>query len=258
MAAHRVSGMACWRRGDLPQAAVHERAVLEIAEREGTAVEQGHALIDMANVIEPADEASLTLALGLYERAAKLFQESENHLALARVRMNRAVTEWEAGRTEEALTDFTLGTEAAERAHSPRWIGWCQFNLAQMHADLGRTPQARAALERASRVLAPLGDVSAEQQMWMARGMIDQAEKSFDSAEEHYQRSLKMAQDRRLPSDSAEVLLRLAELSRDRGDLPEARRRILQALDAKLLEYRPDFRARVGALQRALEEPPPP
>jgi len=256
MAAHRVSGLACWRRGALKQAAEHQRAVLEIAEREGTPLEQGHALVDVANVIEPSDAQSLQLSLELYGRAAELFAQGENHVALARVRMNRAVTLWEAGRTDEALKEFELAIRAAEAAHSPRWIGWCEFNLAQMQAELGQTAVARTALERAVRVLAPVGDLSAEQQIWMARGMIDHAEGAYDAAEANYQKSLEMARDRHVRADSAEVELRLAWLSHDRGNDLEARARLAGALADGLLEYRPDFRGRVAGLERAIREAP--
>lgn len=252
MAAHRLIGLACWRRGDLPLASTHLRVVLDLAEREGTAVEQGHALVDVANVIEPSDEANLQLALRFYDQAAALFAEANSPIALARVRMNRAVLEWEGGHTSAALTDFNLAIEAAERAHSARWIGWCQFNLAQMQADIGQTQLARAAVERASRVLEPIGDKTAEQQIWMARGMIDQADRAYDSAESDYQMSLKLAREQKAVSDSSEVLLRLALLAHDRGDDEAARTRLSEALQSGVLEYRPDFAPKVTKLREAL------
>jgi len=261
MAAHRVSGLASWRRGDRAQAENHLRAALEIAERDGTPLEQGHALVDVANVTVPTDPVTLAAVLELYDRAASLFAAGENHVAIARVRMNRSMAEWEAGATDASLRDLRLAIESSERAHSPRWVGWCEFNLAELEAELGRTDSARAALERAVRVLTPVGDALAEQQILMARGMIDHADREYETAETHYQDSLVLARRLHTPSDISDVLLRMAQLSHDRGDDSSARDRLAAALASGLLDHHPNFAVRVAALERALASPsqsPPP
>ena len=255
MSAHRASGLAAWRRGDLPLAERHLRTVLEIADQAGTALEQGHALVDLANLTVPMDAASLQRTLDLYDQAAARFALGGSDLAIARVRMNRAVTQWQGGRPEPALREFGLATEAAERAHSARWIGWCQFNLAQLLVELGRTTEARAALERATRVLAPIGDATAEQQLWMTRGMVERAEHAFESAETDYQVSLRMAGEQHFLPDEAEVWFHLAELSRDQGDLEESRRRWLEAKARGILSFRPDFATRAAALEQSFPTP---
>jgi len=258
MAAHRVLGVVRWRRGDLRQAEKHHRAVLEIAEREGTPLEQGHALIDVANLLVPSARVRFEPALELYTRAADLFAKAEDFGARARVLMNRGVLEWMAGRTDDALQDLALAIEAAERSHSPRWIGYCHINLAQLQVELGRPELARPPLERAIRVLTPIGDGFAEQQIQMTRGMVAHAERSFDTAEEDYQESLRMARNLHLPSETAEILFRLAQLSHDRGNDAEARERLAEARASDLLDHRPDYAPRVAALDQSLAAPPDP
>jgi len=258
MAAHRVLGLAYWRRGDLGRAEVHQRAALEIAEQEGTPLEQGHALVDVANTMVRVGPARFDATLELYARAATLFADGEDHGARARVMMNRSVLEYGAGRVDEALADVTLAIDAAERSRSPIWIGYCHLNLAQWLAELGRTAEARAPLERAVQVLGPSGDRLGEEQIMMTRGMIAHADRRFDAAETSYQEALQLARSLHLTAEAAEMLLRLAQLSYDRGDDAEARQRLAEVRASTLLDHRPDFAPRVEALERSLASPPNP
>ncbi len=253
MAAHRVLGVVFWRRGDLPPAEAHQRAALEIAEREGTALEQGHALVDVANTMVPLGEARFEPALELYGRAADLFGTVEDHGARARVLMNQAVLEYGADRTDAAFRTIEVAIAAADRSRSPIWIGYCHLNLAQWHAELGRPERARPALERAVQALGPIGDRLGEQQIAMTRGLVAEAEGTLNDAETHYLDALARAREMRLGPEVSEMLFRLAGLSRRRGDLEEARDRLRDAEASGLLEHRPDFAARHATLAKALE-----
>ena len=252
MAAHRVLGVAFWRRGELQPAEVHQRAALEIAEHEGTPLEQGHALVDVANTMVPMGPTRVEPALDLYARAADLFRDVKDHGARARVLMNRAVLVYASGRTDAALEDIAVAIEAAERSRLPIWIGYCNLNLAQWRAELHQPSLAKPPLERAVEVLAPTGDRLADQQVAMTRGMVAQAEGAFDPAEAHYRDALALARELNLPSETSEMLLRLAQLSHERGNDPEARERLEEARQSGLLDHRPDLAARVDALARAL------
>ena len=252
LATHRVLGVAFWRRGDLARAESHQRAALEIAEREGSASEQGHALIDIANTMYPLGAERFDAALELYARAAELFRAVEDLGARARVLMNRAVLEYGAGRTAAALEDMAVAIETADRSRSPIWIGFCQLNLAQWLAELGRPAEARPALDRAVQALGPLGMKLAEQQLSMTRGMVSLAEGSLDVAETEFQDALARARALGLGSEVPEMWLRLAELSRRRGDLGAARERLAEAEKTGLLEQRPDLAVRHAELERAV------
>ena len=252
LAAHRVLGVVFWRRGELAPAEAHQRAALEIAERDGTPIEQGHALVDIANTMVPLGAARLETALELYARAAELFATVEDQGARARVLMNRAVLEYGAGRTEDALKDIAVAIETAERSRSPIWIGFCLLNWAQWLAELGRPSEARPALERAVHALAPLGTQLAEQQLAMTRGMVSLAEGSLGAAEEEFQDALDRARAMRLGSEVPEMWFRLAEVAYRAGDLDSARERLTEAEKMGLLEQRPDLTDRHAELERAL------
>ena len=252
MAAHRVFGMVSWRLGRYDEAETHQKLALEIAEREGTPLEQGQLLVDLGNTMFPLKSSRLDMTLELYARAAALFGPGGDYGAQARVMMNRSVTEYTAGRVDEAFTDLRTAIAVAERAHSPFWIGYCHFNLAQYEVEAGRVGEAREALERAVTVMHPLGDRFATQQIAMTEGMIAEAEREFDLAEAHYQKALALAREMAIPAELAEMLYRLVALSHNRGDDATARERLAIALEAGLRKHRPDLAARVDALERSI------
>jgi tetratricopeptide (TPR) repeat protein len=254
IAAHRVLGTVSWRLGRLSDAEAHQRAALAIAEREGTPAEIGHALIDLANSMVPEATDRLQPALALYSRAADLFAEEDDQGARARVLMNRAMMQYTAGRIAEALSDLQSAIAAAERSHSPVWIGYCFLNLAQIEAEQGRPVSARRALERCVEAIDPLGDRLASQQLAMTRGMVAEAEGSFDAAQIHYAESLQQAKELGTTAEAAESLVHLAHSARARGDLPSAREFLDEARATGALKHRPDLAVRVDELDAALRE----
>jgi len=258
MAAHRVLGVVHWRRGDLAQAETHHRAALEIAEHEGTPRELGHAMVDVAITISPRGPTRLEPALELLSRAADIFQQQEDYSARARVLMDRAVLEHEAGRIDASLKDITLAIEAAERSRSPIWVGYCFVNLAQWEAARGHPELARPALSRAVQALRPTGDRLGEQQIELARAMIAHSEGSYGVAEAGYQEALNQARALHLGTDQLEAWVRLAQLSHDRGDDAEARERIREIHSSGLLGHRADLAALVQHLERAVGTVSPP
>jgi tetratricopeptide (TPR) repeat protein len=252
MTAHRVLGVVYWRLGRLSDAEVHLRLALEIAEREGTPIEQGHALVDIANALLPRGEAQFAQALVLYERAAELFGTGQDLSARARVLMNRAVLLHSSGRSEEALEGLAGATEAAVRSRSPIWMGYCYLNVAQIQAELGHPDLCRPALERASALLLPLGDRLGAEQIALARGLLAEAEGAFDRAETNYQDALRQARELRAEPEVCELLFRLAHVAHARGDDSAARTQLAAARAAGIEQQRIDLAVRVAALDAAL------
>jgi tetratricopeptide (TPR) repeat protein len=252
MIAHRVLGIVCWRLGRFGDAEGHLRLALQIAESDGTPIEQGHALVDLANMVLEHDGAQFSQALQLYEKAAELFGSGQDLSARARVLMNRAELLRSAGRQDEALTGLGQAIEAAERSRSPIWIGFCYLNLALLHAELGHPEPARPALERAATLLLSLGDRLGPEQISLARGLLAEAEKNYDDAESYLTDALRQARELNAEPEVCEILFRLAHLAYSRGDLPGARTKLAVARAAGLEASRSDLAVRVAALDRAL------
>jgi len=252
--AHRVLGLVSWRLGRLEEAEAHQRTALDIAERDGTPSEVGHALIDLANAMVPEGAGRLDTALALYGRAAELFALQDDHGARARVLMNRAMLLYTSGRVDAALVDLHTAIGSAERSHSPVWIGYCYLNLAQIEAEQGRPLPARRALDRCVESINPLGDRLASQQLAMTRGMVAEAEGSLDGAEIHYAEALEQAKELGTTAEVAECLIHLAQLAHAQGDRPRTRERLDQARATGILEHRSDLNGRVQRLEAALAD----
>ncbi len=252
MTAHRVLGTVYWRLGRLAEAERHHRLALEIAEREGTTSERGHAMIDVANTMLLGDESLIPQALELYERAAELFGSGQDLGARARVLMNRAVLLYSSGRPEEALQGLDQAIDAAERSRSPIWIGYCYLNLALINAELGRAEKAGPALERAETLLTPLGDRLAPEQISLARGLLAEAERDFDRADAHLADALRRARELNAEPEVSEILFRLAHVAYSRGDPNAARAKLAEARAAGLATNRSDLAVRVAELDAAL------
>ena len=252
MTAHRVLGIAYWRLGRLEEAEHHLRLALEIAEREGSPIERGHALIDVANAMILGGEPRFLAALALYEQAAELFASGQDEMARARVLMNRAVLLYSTGRVAEALEGIRGAIEAAERSRSPIWVGYCYLNLGQMLAETGDPGRARPAIERAAAALLPLGDRLAPEQLALSRGLLAQAEGEFDAAEQHLNEALRLAEELKADPEVCEMQFRLADLAHRRGDDPTARTRMAAAHAAGIDRHRTDLAARIAELDRVL------
>jgi tetratricopeptide (TPR) repeat protein len=256
MTAHRVLGIVYWRLGRSADAETHLRLALKIAEQEGTPIEQGHALVDLANMALVHDGAQFSQALQLYEKAAELFGSGQDLSARARVLMNRAELLRSAGRHDEALEGIGQAIEAAERSRSPVWMGYCYLNLALLHAEHSDPGPARPALERAAALLLPLGDRLAPEQLSLARGLLAEAEKNYDAAETHLNEALRLARELNAEPEVCEILFRLAHLAYSRGDLPAARAKLAVARAAGLETSRSDLAVRLAALDTALAGSP--
>ena len=258
MEVYRVKGRCALRQSELAQAEAHHRNELEIAERSGTLYDQARALFNLASTMLVMGMARYDEAFDLFARAADRFGSGEDFGARASVLNNRALLEWtSAGRKDDALRDLTLALEAAERSRSRTRIGYILNNLAQLNVELGRVEPARSAFERAVRVLAPVGDEYMDQQLSMSRGMIAAKDGKFEAAEAAYQEALAQARNLHQPAETAEVMMRLAELAHDRGDDTSARRWMDESRANHLLDYRPDFSGRVQTLEAAIAGPRP-
>ncbi len=258
--AHRALGTLYWRLSDLTRAEHHQRAALAIAEREGNPHERGHALIDVANTLLPRGPQFVEATLALYEEAAGQFAQLDDPSASARVRMNRAVLLHRVGRTEEALRDIGLALDAAERSRSPIWIGYCLLNLGQWQAELGRTAAASELLDRAERTLKPTGDLLAEQQIQMIRGLIAEREGRLEDAERRFAESQESARRMGTKGEFAELLFRRARLAARCRDPERARRLLQEARASGVADHRTDLLPEIEKLEaeiRPSDDPPP-
>ena len=252
MAGHRVLGTVAWRRGEFDRAMGHQRAAVEICEREGSPLELGHALVDLANTLYPVGATQIDPALAIYNRAADLFATAGEFGARARVLMNQSVAEYHTGRPADAIRDLTKAIEAADRSRSPIWIGYCNLNLSQWQAELGHPELARPALARAHQVLDSIGDRLGDQQLAMTEGMIAEADQDWVGAEAHYRVALTKSRELRIAAEISEMLFRLAHLAAGQGRRADAHRWLVEARESGVANFRPDFAERLDQLEKSI------
>jgi tetratricopeptide (TPR) repeat protein len=248
LSAHRILGTAYWRLGEFARAEEHQRAALEIAEREGSPLELGHSLVDVANVLS-REPSRTEEALALYGRAADLFASADEQAARARALMNRAALEYTAGRVEDAFREIAVALDVAERSRTPVWICYCLINLAVWETDRRAVDAARDAADRASALAEAIGDPLAQLEIAIARGRIAELVGAYDEAEARLQEALTAGRTRQMPAEAAEALFRLAQLSNRRGDRDSARQRLTEAKEGHLVEFRPDLEPRIRELE---------
>jgi tetratricopeptide (TPR) repeat protein len=258
LAAHRVLGVVCWRLGDLSVAVEHQRSAISLAETVGTPSEKGHGMIDLANTYTLMGTAHYGEAATLYEQAAKIFAETGDPGARARVLMNRALLHHYGGEVERAVEVVREALAAAELSRSPIWIGYCCINLAQLQIELSRPAEATEAVDRAAGLLTPLGDHLADQQILMIRGMIAECGGDRRVAERRYRESLELAENLSLSAERVEVQYRLANLAYHHGDRALAARLLKLAWANGIDTLRSDLVPRARELRERLAGPDPP
>lgn len=252
LVAHRVLGVALWRLGQFDAAEAHQREEIALSETEAEGPERGHALIDLANTLVSQGPRRLDEALGLYESAARLLTDSRDDTARARVFMNLALLHHGRGDRTRGHESLDRALEAAERSHSPIWIGYCRLNRAQFLAEEGRGAEARDSLARAHALLDPLGDRFAHQQLTMIEGMIREAEGDLPGADTAYAEAVRAAEALHLEADGAEARFRRASLAARRGDYGLARRELGAAEAAGLARLKSDLAGEIERLTRIL------
>ncbi|MHB8352268.1 MAG: ATP-binding protein, partial [Thermoplasmata archaeon] len=252
LVAHRVLGVALWRLGQFSAAEAHQRQEIALSETEAEGPERGHALIDLANTLVSQGPARLDEALGLYEAAARMFTDSRDDTARARVFMNLALLHHGRGDRARGQESLDRALEAAERSHSPIWIGYCRLNRAQFLAEESRVPEARDSLGRAHAMLDPLGDRFAHQQLTMIEGMIREAEADLPGADAAYTEAELEAEALRLEAEGAEVKFRRARLAARRGEYALARRELAAAEAVGLARLKSDLAGEIERLTRTL------
>lgn len=252
LVAHRILGIAYWRVGNPEEGEKHLRAELALAEQQGDPREQGHAMIDLANVLLSAHRDRWPEARLLYERAEAIFSKTAEHAAQARAAMNLSLLLHTTGEHPADAEMLQRGLEAAELSRSRLWIGYCRLNEAQFRVEAGRSPEARRSLEAARSMIAPLGDQYAEMQIIMIEGMIEEAEGAISLAEARFAQAIEMATKLSLEPELAELTFRRARLALKAGRPADARRDLDAALAAGLSRHKAELLPEAEELGQAI------
>jgi tetratricopeptide (TPR) repeat protein len=160
----------------------------------------------------------------------------------------------------EAIDQYATAIRFAETAKDPRRIGWALYKTAELLRETGKAEAAAEMVQRACDLFVRIGDrvglsmsIKVRGQIAMDRGALDLAETDLEEA----QRTL---QGLKHTLEEIDVVLRLAQLSSRRGDVPGARRHATELERLNLSTVRPDLEPEFAQLRHSLAAvggPPP-
>ncbi len=157
-----------------------------------------------------------------------------------------------SSRLEESVEAFSEAVRLAEAAGDPRRVGWALFNWADILREAGRLEEAWERDLRARELLERIGDRFGLVQSLIVAGKIATAQREFDRAEAELLDAYRIVRELKAPADEVDVMLRLAQLSFARGDLPSARRRTEELERLNVRALRPDVVADFDELREAV------
>lgn len=240
--AHRLRGTVEFYRGRYPDAEKEYESSRVYFEKAQSPMDVVRSRISLANVktmTRPAPPVAEVEALyrGPIEELEARGEASE----AATAANNLALFYLEQVGLTEAIRQMDRALHLAERGKDPRMLGWCEFNMADLKLRLGELDQAEDLNRRARGHLERVGDKIALIQVALNEGRLLQARGDLSHAELALLDAYRQARDVSLEPDELEVLLRLCELSVQRGDYESARQKLLELESRSFRSIRPDM-----------------
>lgn len=218
---HRMLGQSLIRAGQPASAQRDIQAACDLADRLGLPVEQvrsRNALALLASSRGDVDEA-----IRLLEEAVQRIATLPEDEFIAGLMLNLGVTQFEAGRGDEATATFLATIDTAARVGSAQYEQWASNNLIELLVPAGRLTQARHYADRALLLARQRGDEVGEAYALSNVPQINAALGDLDGAVDLAQSALAAA--RRL--DHAELesltLCALGDLRLQQGRPQQAR-----------------------------------
>jgi tetratricopeptide (TPR) repeat protein len=255
IAIHQILGNCYRHLGEYDAAEEEQRAEIAAAERSGNAVELGHGLVDLANILlsRPGRERE---TVELFDRASRIFADAGDDAMVSWVYLLHAIYLKITEDLANGLAMIERACEVAHRSRSRRRIAYAEVNRAQFLVELGRAVEARKAWERGREALEPLGDRYATQQLKMTEGLVLEAEGDLDAAEALFDEAEREAKELALAAEIVEGTFRRAHLEYTRGRIPRARELLAQAKADGITALKIDVADEVRALEKLLAAAP--
>lgn len=249
-AIHRMRGEVAYFRGDYPASLEEHDRALALVEQGKDAREVARETVRRANVLAMID-GRLDEALATYRTASEELARQGDRGEAAYARLFLGVTLAQHGRLDASLRELEEALVLAEAGHDQRRIGWALFNAADVLRELGRLTEALDRNRRAREVLERIGDRFGMLQTLIVSGKIALASDHLPEAELAFLEAFRTVRELRTPADEVEVLLRLAEVARRRGDRAVVAERLAELGRWDVGRIRPDL---LGTYRRLTEE----
>ncbi|MGP8078787.1 MAG: ATP-binding protein [Thermoplasmata archaeon] len=252
--AHHLLGQSLYYDGRYPEALAHHGEEVRLAQEVG----------------DPH-----VLARGRVWRVASLAMMGQTEEAIAEAReVTAARDEWGSAREsaqahlffgdiladarsppaerEEAIGEYAKAIQFAEKVQDPRRVGWALYKTSELLREKGRLEEASERVRQACDIFGRIGDKVGLSVSIKVRGQIEMDRGSFDLAEADLLEAQRLLRGLNHTLEEIDVLLRLAQLSRARGDRAGAERLVAELERQNLRKARPDLEKELDQLQRAL------
>jgi predicted ATPase len=252
---HQILGNAYRHLGEFEAAEIEQRAEIAAAERSGNALELGHGLVDLANILlsRPGRQQE---TIELFDRASRIFADAGDDSMVSWVHLLHAIYLKMAQELPAGLEMIEKAREFAERSRSRRRISYTEINRAQFLVEMGRAEEAREAWARGREALEPLGDRYAMEQLHMTEALILELEGQYDAAEALFLESEQESKDLALSSEIVECIFRRAHLEYSRGNYRHARELLDRSKAEGIETLKIDIVDEVRALEKLLASLP--
>jgi tetratricopeptide (TPR) repeat protein len=251
--AHHQLGQTLYYGGRYPEALAHHSEEIRLARSAGNGRVSAHAQLWHAGVLammgeeEQAIAEAREVAVAL-DALGSVRESGQGHLFLGNI---LADTKAPAHR-EEAIAELGEAIRLGEKANDPRRVGWAYYHAAELLRVDGKLDLSAWNAERACDTLRRVGDQTGLSMSLKVRGQIATDQGAFDIAEKDLTEAYRVIQGRNQAMIEVDVVLRLAQLSQARGDLPVARRHLAELERLKLPTLRDDLKVEFARLERDL------
>jgi tetratricopeptide (TPR) repeat protein len=203
---HRGLAYVFWRRGDYFSALTEYTKALEVLRtgkytpEQENAVEEKLAIIRIEEGNILGETGSYDEALECYKEAKSVLVKADNKWEIARLHNNIGHLYVNLGSLDDALKEFEACVKMGQRLKDPRWLGWGNFNLAEVYGRKGNAPKAKLLILEAKKHLTKINDRVGLAKTVYTEGWAHMAAGEIPEAKKHFEKSINMCEEAEMPS----------------------------------------------------------
>jgi len=233
---HQSLGYVLWRRGNFAGALKEYEAAINLldkatssADTRRIAVEKlAIVRIDEGNIL--SDKGSLEQAITIYRECLEVLTKLENNREIARLHNNIGHLLVNQGKLDEAMKEFEVCSKLGHRLKDQRWMGWSDFNMAEVFGRKGDAARSRALCEQARTHLTKIEDLVGLAKASYTMGYANMAEGKFNEAKKSFEESIKRIEQNDMPTLAAYYTYQYGLALFKMGDRDLAMRMLKKAL----------------------------
>ena len=252
--AHHQLGMALYYVGRYAEALAQHTEEVRLARETGNELVIARAQVwrvaDLAMMGETqqaiAEAREVTAAR---DRVGSVRESAQAHLYFADILADSRST---PAQRQEAIHELSEAIRFAEMAKDPRRVGWASYKTAELLREAGRLDEASASAERAQEILARVGDRAGVSVSLKVHGQIAMDRGDYEAAAADLGEARRTVEGLNRTLEELDILFRLAELSKRKGDDATARELLTELEQRDLATKRPDLVDELNRLKSAL------